>query len=168
MKPEQARVVAEYVCRTIENEMPKTIAVFNSLPSERFDYKPDPKSKSALELMRHIAIEDVWFLDAVSAGTFAAGTDESKSGIDSSADAAAFYQERMPAAIAKIRAMKDEDLLKSIDFMGMWQQPALNFLALSMNHSIHHRGQLSAYIRAMGGKVPAIYGPSADTQMQTA
>ncbi|MDE3137033.1 MAG: hypothetical protein KGL59_10700, partial [Acidobacteriota bacterium] len=32
-----------------------------------------------------------------------------------------------------------------------------------VKHSVHHRGQLSSYLRAMGGKVPGIYGPTADT-----
>ena len=40
----------------------------------------------------------------------------------------------------------------------------VDFLAMTLKHSIHHRGQLSAYLRAMGGKIPAIYGPTADTQ----
>jgi hypothetical protein len=35
----------------------------------------------------------------------------------------------------------------------------------AIKHSVHHRGQLSTYLRAMGGKVPGIYGPSADTQV---
>jgi uncharacterized damage-inducible protein DinB len=47
--------------------------------------------------------------------------------------------------------------------MGYWQLPAVQFLSLAVKHSVHHRGQLSAYLRAMGGKVPGIYGPSADT-----
>ncbi len=38
------------------------------------------------------------------------------------------------------------------------------FLAMAIKHSVHHRGQLGTYLRAMGGKVPGIYGPSADTQ----
>ena len=48
--------------------------------------------------------------------------------------------------------------------LGMIKAPGLNFLALALKHSIHHRGQLSTYLRPMGGKVPGIYGPSADTQ----
>jgi uncharacterized damage-inducible protein DinB len=40
----------------------------------------------------------------------------------------------------------------------------INFLAMAVKHSVHHRGQLSAYLRPMGGKVPGIYGPSADTR----
>ena len=48
--------------------------------------------------------------------------------------------------------------------MGMKQAPGVGWLAMATKHSVHHRGQLSSYLRAMGGKVPGIYGPSADTQ----
>jgi len=44
------------------------------------------------------------------------------------------------------------------------QMPLVNFLSMASKHSVHHRGQLSTYLRPMGGKVPGIYGPSADTQ----
>jgi uncharacterized damage-inducible protein DinB len=46
----------------------------------------------------------------------------------------------------------------------MIQAPAVNLLALALKHSVHHRGQLSTYLRAMGGTVPGIYGPTADSQ----
>jgi uncharacterized damage-inducible protein DinB len=42
------------------------------------------------------------------------------------------------------------------------KQPNVTYLGFANNHSIHHRGQLAAYLRAMGSKVPAIYGGSAD------
>jgi uncharacterized damage-inducible protein DinB len=45
----------------------------------------------------------------------------------------------------------------------MFQLPAVAYLTFSQNHSIHHRGQLSTYLRPMGAKVPAIYGESYDT-----
>jgi uncharacterized damage-inducible protein DinB len=44
----------------------------------------------------------------------------------------------------------------------MMTLPAYVYLSFVQNHSVHHRGQLSAYLRPMGGKVPSIYGPSAD------
>jgi uncharacterized damage-inducible protein DinB len=47
----------------------------------------------------------------------------------------------------------------------MLKMPAVEFLSLTLRHSAHHRGQLSAYLRAMGGKVPPIYGPTADTPL---
>ena len=50
-----------------------------------------------------------------------------------------------------------------IDFRGLFQLPAVTFLHFGLNHSIHHRGQLSMYLRPMGAKVPAIYGESYDS-----
>jgi len=54
-------------------------------------------------------------------------------------------------------------LLKIVDFRGMFQQPAVTYLSFVMHHSVHHRGQLSMYLRPMGAKVPAIYGESYDS-----
>jgi uncharacterized damage-inducible protein DinB len=45
----------------------------------------------------------------------------------------------------------------------MFQMPAVMFFQVAINHSVHHRGQLSVYLRPMGGKVPAIYGESYDS-----
>jgi uncharacterized damage-inducible protein DinB len=44
----------------------------------------------------------------------------------------------------------------------MFQRPAVTFVILGMHHTIHHRGQLSSYLRSMGAKVPSIYGESYD------
>jgi len=49
-----------------------------------------------------------------------------------------------------------------VDFRGMFQKPAVTFLITGLHHTIHHRGQLSSYLRAMGAKVPSIYGESYD------
>jgi len=62
--------------------------------------------------------------------------------------------------------MPGEELNKVIDMFGMFQMPGVNFLAITVKHSVHHRGQLSSYLRAMGGKVPGIYVPTADMQEQ--
>ena len=48
----------------------------------------------------------------------------------------------------------------------MFNNSAVTYLPFMLNHSIHHRGQLSAYLRPMGGKVPNIYGGSYDEPMQ--
>jgi uncharacterized damage-inducible protein DinB len=53
-------------------------------------------------------------------------------------------------------------LLKIVDFRGMVQRPAVTFLMMGLHHTIHHRGQLSSYLRCMGAKVPSIYGESYD------
>jgi uncharacterized damage-inducible protein DinB len=48
----------------------------------------------------------------------------------------------------------------------MMTQPAAAFLIVANNHGVHHRGQLSSYLRAMGSKVPDMGGGSADEPMQ--
>ncbi|MEZ4457981.1 MAG: DinB family protein [Gemmatimonadales bacterium] len=60
--------------------------------------------------------------------------------------------------------MAGKDLAKTIDFFG-FMQGLVGFMGMGNNHGIHHRGQLAAYLRAMGSKVPTIYGGSADEPM---
>ena len=69
--------------------------------------------------------------------------------------------ERLADRLAKIRAMSDDEILRPVDFFGQ-TAPAFTWLMLMNNHSVHHRGQLAAYLRAAGSRVPAIYGMSAD------
>jgi uncharacterized damage-inducible protein DinB len=80
------------------------------------------------------------------------------------ADAAARYKVKVPAALNRVRALPGEKLTTVVDLFGIVQMPLVNFLSMASKHSVHHRGQLSTYLRPMGGKVPGIYGPSADTQ----
>ena len=124
-----------------------------------------PKSKTGLGLVRHITLEDEWLLNCVANCEFTTPPDDSDAcGIMNPADAVARYKERVSAALDRVRAMPGDSLATVIDLMGMIQAPGVNFLAMAAKHSVHHRGQLSTYLRAMGGAVPSIYGPSADTQ----
>jgi len=58
-----------------------------------------------------------------------------------------------------------EQLVKIVDFRGMFQWPAVKFAIFGLHHTIHHRGQLASYLRCMGAKVPAIYGESYDSAL---
>jgi uncharacterized damage-inducible protein DinB len=164
MNAQDAQVVSEFLLATLESEIPITVGVFRAVPVDRLDYRPDAMSKSALGLLRHITLEDEWILNAVADGAFTPPPDDSDAcGVMTPEDAVARYKARIPAAIARVRALSGEALLKEVDLMGAFQMPAVQFLSMTVRHSAHHRGQLSAYLRAMGGKVPSIYGPSADT-----
>ena len=164
MTPQEAKVIAEFLLGNLDAEIPATIRVFRAMPTDRLDYQPDPVSKTALALMRHIALEDEWLLNGVANGGFGKMPDDSDAcGLMSPEDAVACYKERIPAAMARVRAMSGEDLAKEIELGGVIKMPAIQFLAMALRHSAHHRGQLTAYLRSMGGKVPSIYGPSADT-----
>ena len=135
------------------------------MPHGRLDYRPDAKGKTGLGLIRHIGLEDAWLLNCIANGTFTPPPDDSDTcGITSPADAVARYQAQVPPALNRVRAMSGEALAATLNMLDMIQAPAVTLLALALKHSVHHRGQLSTYLRAMGGTVPGIYGPTADTQ----
>jgi len=165
MEPHEAKAIANFLIRDLESEMQTTLRVFEAVPSGKLDYRPDPASKTALGLLRHITLEDEWLLNCTADCKFVPPPDDSDAcGIMTPADAIACYKEKISAGINRVRAMSGEQLCGKIDFLGMWQMPGIVYLSLIIKHSVHHRGQLSTYLRPMGGKVPAIYGPSADTQ----
>jgi uncharacterized damage-inducible protein DinB len=82
--------------------------------------------------------------------------------VKNSADLNALYTLDFESRFEKLGKLSNEQLLKVVDFRGMFQQPAVMFLGLLMHHTVHHRGQLSMYLRPMGAKVPSIYGESYD------
>jgi uncharacterized damage-inducible protein DinB len=169
MNSEQAKIVADFLIADFENEMQTTLRVLQAVPGEHLDYRPDTTSKTCLGLVRHITLEDEWLLNCVANGQFTPPPDDSDAcGIMDPAGAVARYRERIPAALNRVRAMSGDQLTAIIDLFGMIQARGLDFLAMTVKHSVHHRGQLSTYLRPMGGRVPGIYGPSADTQTSAA
>jgi len=168
MSSQDMKTIADFLIADFEGEMRTTLAVLASVPTDHLDYRPDQKSKTGLGLVRHIALEDEWLLNCIANGAFTPPPDDSDAcGIMSPADAVAHYKQHVPVALDRVRAMSGEQLANVIDLFGMVQAPGVGFLAMAIKHSVHHRGQLSTYLRAMGGKVPGIYGPSADTQPAT-
>lgn len=65
MNSENAKAMAEFFIPIVAQEVEINLRVFKAIPEEKRDYKPHSKSMSALELARHITLEDVWFLQAV-------------------------------------------------------------------------------------------------------
>jgi uncharacterized damage-inducible protein DinB len=168
MTPEQATFLANTYASLMEGELPTTIKVLRAVPESGRGYRPDEKSRTAWELATHLAMSDVWFLDSILAGAFTFDKEKSKAVEDtlsSVADVVAFYEREFAARLARVRAASGDEMARSVDFFGMFQQPAAALLGFANNHGIHHRGQLAAYLRACGSKVPAIYGGSADEPM---
>lgn len=171
MNTEQARFLVEYFAKLMEGELPATCSVLEAVPDGKRDYKPDEKSRSAWELATHLALGDVWFLDSILAGAFVfdpAIEAAERGKFKTVAEVVAYYRRELPARLEQLRNLPDASLTRTVDFFGMFQSPAAWFMGFANNHSTHHRGQLAAYLRAMGSKVPAIYGASADQKVTTA
>ncbi len=166
MNPQDSKTIANFLLTTLEYEAAVTGRILTAVPEDRLDYRPDPVSKSALELVRHIAVGDAWMLDAIVDLKPKSSPDESDAcGIMTGAQAAAYYKAELPGRIEKLEALPAEHWTKEVFLAEAFKMPGVDFLSVMVRHSVHHRGQLSAYLRSMGGKVPQIYGPSADEPM---
>jgi uncharacterized damage-inducible protein DinB len=147
----------------LKKESQVTLKVMETVPADKSDHRPDPVSKSAIELVRHVAASDVRFLDAVIHGQFSTAAVIPESA-NTPAEIVAWYEPRYAANLEQLKKMTGEQLIKIVDFRGMFQWPAVMFLTMGLHHTIHHRGQLSSYLRCMGAKVPSIYGESYDAE----
>jgi uncharacterized damage-inducible protein DinB len=163
MGPLEAKAIGDFLIADFEHEMETTLKVLAAVPASHLDYRPDPKTSSGLDLIRHLPLVDAWLLNSIANGSFDAPAENPVScGIETPEQAIACYKERVGAALERIRSLSPEQMAGIIDFFGLMQLPAVNLLQLAIKHSIHHRGQLSTYLRPMGGKVPNIYGSSGD------
>lgn len=163
IQPDQASFLLNTVYLPgLKNEHRITKSIVEAIPLDKGDYRPDSVSKSALELAWHIAATEMRFLDAVPAGEFNFSPSPRPDSITNSQQLAAWYTENFASRFEKLTLLSNDQLLKTIDFRGMFQLPAVMCLDFVLHHTIHHRGQLSMYLRPMGAKVPSIYGESYD------
>jgi uncharacterized damage-inducible protein DinB len=164
MQAEQARFLLNFLLRQIEEEFATTKKVLGALPEEQRDYRPHPIAKTASELAWHVALSDLWFLDGIIRGQFAA--EEPPAGPATVAELRDQYDKRFLELVARLKTLSDEQLMRTIPFFGVLDVPAVSYLLWMLVHTVHHRGQLCTYLRAMGAKVPSIYGGSADEPFQ--
>ena len=166
MTAEQATALRDVLTGVIEAEAGGTRKVISHITKP--DYKPDPKSRSAWELATHLAMSDVWFASSIVNGAFVwSGEPPVPAEMTDSAGVVEWHEKHLGDSLRQLRGMSAEQLLRPVDFFGR-TAPAVTWLAMMNNHAVHHRGQLAAYLRPMGSKVPAIYGMSADEPYQPA
>lgn len=162
--PEHAQMLVAVELRSIAAERPVTRAVIAAIPPDKCDYTPDPVTRSAIELAWHIVSAENRFLEAVIDGAFDLTPRPRPDTVRSPADVNAWYDERLPRNLERLKAVSGVDLAKPIDFRGILKFPAVVFLRIGLSHTVHHRGQLSMYLRPMGAPVPSIYGESFDAR----
>jgi uncharacterized damage-inducible protein DinB len=166
MTAEQARALLHnFLLGTMKNESRTTKKVLEAVPADKAGYQPDSCAKTAIELVRHIAVADNFFIEAVLNGVFNPSGVKIPDEVETPAEIAGWYQETYAKNFDALAQTTGDQLTRIVDFRGLFQQPAFLFLQLGLVHTIHHRGQLSTYLRPMGSKVPAIYGESYDTAL---
>lgn len=147
----------------LKNETRTTKKILEAVPADKASYRPDECAKTANELLRHIAVAENFFLEAPLNGAFNPGGVKIPESAKTPAEVAAWYEETVNKNLDALSKLSGEQLAKILDFRGLFQQEAVMFLQFGLVHGIHHRGQLSTYLRPMGSKIPAIYGESYDS-----
>ncbi len=163
MTPEQAKFLFDTLMPTAMAEAKTTRRVVAAMPEDQLDYRPSEKCMTARELAKHLLTARVFFLNGIATGEFSG--DAAKTEASTAADLVAWFDQAHAAVVEKLNQRTPEQLAQDLTFY-TWTNPAVMYLNFCLLHESHHRGQLAAYLRPMGGKVPSIYGGSADEPMQ--
>jgi uncharacterized damage-inducible protein DinB len=162
--------IAEVFLREFDGEMETTRRVLERVPSEKLAWRPHAKSMTMKNLAGHIAELATWGV-RLDEGSFEVGTRPIPD-FESVGQLLAWFDGNVAASRAAIARKSDEDLRErftvtrgDITYFRMSKTSVLR--RIFMNHLVHHRGQLSVYLRLNDIPLPPIYGPSADEAPDT-
>ena len=165
MTVEEAAVILKAMTiPALKAEQPVTARVIAAIPDDQVDYRPDGIVKSAIDLAWHIVSAENRFFQAIINGAFDLTPVPRPGTIRTAAAVNDWYAPRFDENLRRLPHLSGEQLIKRIDFRGLFQFPAIVYAQIGLNHSVHHRGQLSMYLRPMGARVPSIYGESFDAR----
>ena len=153
----------EFCISRRKSEVPTFIRVLKALPQGRLDYRPDPKARTAAELASVLATEEAALVTLLDTGSIDWKDGAPATSVDEVVKA---YERSASAVDERIARMDDAAWEKPGKFLMdgkvAWEDAIGQFVWGFLFDAVHHRGQLATYLRPMGGKVPSIYGPSAD------
>ena len=146
------------------SEYPIFLKVFQAVPTNQLDWRPHPTSRSANELLGHLVGHEQDLVELADTGAINHRNQVPLASVD---QALQLYKQAHQALEAKLATLDDRTWdEKSGKFMVqgnvIYDLPYGQLMWMLLFDAIHHRGQLSTYLRPMGGKVPSMYGPSAD------
>ena len=152
----------DYYAQAFKAEKPKFVRVLQAVPGDQAAYRPHPRSTSAGDLVWLLASELKDACDLVDNGE----VEYVPRPAPGLADSVAAYERNAAELEKRLGSIDDAGWDKNAKFLMdgkvVWESTLGDMLFGFLFDAIHHRGQLSTYLRPMGGKVPSIYGPSAD------
>lgn len=139
------------------DEARTTAKVLARIP-EGSDYRPDPKSRTAKQIAWQIVCEERWIIEALEQGGADWVNHPAPATMKEVVDA---YERQSADIIRRWHALPAERWTGNLKFFGS-ERPASPMAWSFLFDIVHHRGQISTYLRPMGSTVPQIYGPSHD------
>lgn len=159
----------EFFIKTLGEEKMKFRNIIEAVPDDQFSYKVHDRAREAGNIASQLAVQWEAISGIVTKGipTFDAHSMELAG--KSKQDLLQTFDAGFEQLTKDIQSVVDESWENDMSVLdmgptGKWEDKKYNMAWGFLFDAIHHRGQLSTYLRAMGAKVPSIYGPTADTQ----
>ena len=155
---------AEYI-RELESEARATRECLERVPMDKSDWKPHEKSMPLGYLAMMVAEIPKWILYTIEKGEIDFGSFEHAK-LETTEDLITAFDKNMVDVRKAFETLTDEGLKETFSLKNkgelLFSSPKDESISQSINHLVHHRGQLTVYLKMLGEKIPSIYGPSAD------
>jgi uncharacterized damage-inducible protein DinB len=155
------------VLQELERETSSTLKMLERLPDGQLDWRPHPRSKSLGDLAWHLATIPSRIASMLQASSFDVAASRPAPRPDTAAAITAAFRSNLDEARAMLAALDDDALREKFtmtrDGREMVSLPKIGVIrTVLLNHSYHHRGQLSVYLRLLDVPLPPVYGSTAD------
>jgi uncharacterized damage-inducible protein DinB len=162
--------LTDFLLAELDREVERSRRALVEVPEGKYDWKPHEKSMIFGYLANMVATIPSWLAMQVTQGELdvapAEGSNMEQKKLDTSAALIEALDKSAAGARSALENTTDEHLLTPWKLLAhgqvVMEAPRYEFIQDTINHWAHHRGQMTVYLRLMGAKVPAIYGPSAD------
>jgi uncharacterized damage-inducible protein DinB len=146
--------------KIFRKEFATTLKVMRAFPENKLDFTPHERSSKAKSIMATFIFE-MYLMELNVFGKKIENSKFKNYSPDNLQTILSDFQMETDYVISNLQSLAENEMNKQVEFAGS-KFSADDFMLMMLFDQIHHRGQLSTYIRLAGGKVPSIYGPSAD------
>ena len=158
-------MTTDLLIKELETEAVATRKCLANIPEDKFAFKPHPTSATMGYLVSLVAEIPLWITHMVKEGEIEFSTFKHQE-IKTNAELMSAFDNNLAGAIKTLKEATDEQLNKIFELKAngqlLYSQKVADYIGPTINHWVHHRGQLTVYMRMSEIKVPSIYGPSAD------
>jgi uncharacterized damage-inducible protein DinB len=159
-------IIAEELLRELESEVRASRECLEQVPMDQPEWKPHEKSMPLGYLAMMVAEIPKWITYTIENGEINFGTFEHAK-IDTTEQLVSAFDENMENVRKALNTLTDEGLRETFSLKNegqlLFSSTKHESISQSINHLVHHRGQLTVYLKMLDKKIPSIYGPSADS-----
>ena len=164
--------LTQFFREELDREVERSRKALEQVPDGKYQWKPHDKSMIFGYLADMVATIPTWITMEINRDELdiapAEGQGTKKAPKETSVDLVKALDEAATEARSALEKTTDEHLATNWKLLArgnvVWEGTRIEMIQDTINHWAHHRGQMTVYLRLMGAKVPALYGPSADEQ----